>query len=171
MSEPFIGEIRIFAGSFAPRGYALCSGQLLAIAQNTALFSLLGTIYGGDGRTTFALPDLRGRVPLHTGQGPGLSNRRLGQKGGVETVTLTTPELPSHNHGGSLQVSTLVANNGDANGSVLAAAALYAPTDPTAPLSNESFSLVGGNQSHTNVQPFLVINFIIALTGIFPSRG
>src|SRR5215213_5859350 len=99
MADPYIGEIRMFAGNFAPRGWALCNGQLLSISQNTALFSLLGTMYGGNGQTTFALPDLRGRVPLHFGQGPGLSNYVEGEVGGTETVTLTTGEMPSHNHG------------------------------------------------------------------------
>lgn len=170
MSEPFIGEIRMFAGTFAPRGYALCAGQLLAVSQNEALFSLLGTIYGGDGRTTFGLPDLRGRVPVHAGNGSGIDPKRLGAKAGTETVTLSLLEVPAHNHGGSLQASTLAANDGDANGSVLASARLYATSDPTVLMDSNSISSVGGNQSHTNVQPFLVINFIIALTGIFPSR-
>jgi len=109
MSEPFVGEIRMFAGNFAPRGWAFCDGQLLAVSQNDALFSLLGTIYGGDGRTTFGLPDMRGRTPLHAGQGPGLSNRRLGAKAGAENVTLTVNQLPSHRH--DWQATTALASS------------------------------------------------------------
>lgn len=171
MSEPFVGEVRMFAGNFAPRGWAFCDGQLLAVSQNDALFSLLGTIYGGDGRTTFGLPDLRGRIPIHPGTGPGLSPRRLGAKGGAEKVTLTVNQLPSHSH--HLQVST---NNGpepNPQGNVLAGSTLveaYADEQPLVNMASSSITNVGGSQSHTNLMPYLCIHFIIALVGIYPSR-
>lgn len=171
MSEPFVGEVRMFAGNFAPRGWAFCDGQLLAVSQNDALFSLLGTIYGGDGRTTFGLPDLRGRIPIHAGTGPGLSPRRLGAKSGEEKVTLTVNQMPSHGH--RLQVST---NNGpepNPAGNVLAGSTLveaYADETPFTNLASSSITNVGGSRSHTNLMPFLCVNFIIALVGIYPSR-
>jgi microcystin-dependent protein len=170
MSEPFVGEIRMFAGNFAPRGWAFCDGQLLAVSQNDALFSLFGTIYGGDGRTTFALPDLRGRIPIHAGQGPGLSQRRLGSTGGVETVTLTVNQLPSHSH--QLKASSQVANTPNPETNVLANAASSDPYEEVADeaLAAGSITSVGGSQSHTNLMPFLCINFIVALFGIYPSR-
>ena len=146
MSEPFVGEIRMFAGNFAPRGWAFCDGQLLAVSQNDALFSLLGTIYGGDGRTTFGLPDLRGRIPIHMGHGPGLSERRLGAKGGEEKVTLTVNQLPSHG------------------------ADSYINDTPIQSMASSSVTHTGGSRSHTNLMPFLCIHFIIALVGIYPSR-
>ena len=167
MSEPFIGSIILFAGNFAPRGWAFCNGQLLPIAQNTALFSILGTTYGGNGQTTFALPDLRGRVPLHPGTGPGLSQYTLGQSAGAETITLTSSEMPAHTH-------VQPASNGDQttnrpNAAVPARGGVYAGTtdgsalDPTSP--------AGGSQPHSNLQPYLAVNYIIALEGIFPSRN
>ncbi|MEM7582826.1 MAG: tail fiber protein [Acidobacteriota bacterium] len=171
MSEPFVGEIRMFAGNFAPRGWAFCDGQLLAVSQNDALFSLLGTIYGGDGRTTFGLPDLRGRIPLHQGTGPGLSQRRLGSKGGAEKVTLTTNQLASHTH--DWNANTQVATGDAPQGKVVAAPAvgrLYAQVDQTASLASTTIANTGGSQSHTNLMPTLCINFIIALFGIYPSR-
>ncbi|MCP5424477.1 MAG: phage tail protein [Gammaproteobacteria bacterium] len=171
MSEPFVGEIRMFAGNFAPRGWAFCDGQLLAVSQNDALFSLLGTIYGGDGRTTFGLPDLRGRIPIHAGHGSGLSERRLGSKGGEEKVTLTTNQLPSHTH--PLQASTQNAVQTSPGNNVLAQPTsidLYRVTAPDADLSGDAITDVGGNRSHTNLMPFLCVNFIIALVGIYPSR-
>jgi microcystin-dependent protein len=171
MSEPFVGEIRMFAGNFAPRGWAFCDGQLLAVSQNDALFSLLGTIYGGDGRTTFGLPDCRGRVPIHAGHGPGLSERRLGARGGAEKVTLTTNQLPSHGH--PLHGSTANGLQADPGGNVLAGSAVLEPYEeetPTAPMASAAITSVGGSRSHTNLQPFLCINFIIALFGIYPSR-
>lgn len=171
MSEPFVGEIRMFAGNFAPRGWALCDGQLLAVSQNDALFSLLGTIYGGDGRTTFGLPDLRGRVPIHAGSGPGLSPRRLGAKAGSESVTVTVNELPSHTH--PLQASTDAATESSPHGNVLAqstVARMYVEADPTVDMATASISSVGGSRSHTNLMPALCVNFIIALVGIYPSR-
>ena len=172
MSEPFVGEIRMFAGNFAPRGWAFCDGQLLAVSQNDALFSLLGTIYGGDGRTTFGLPDLRGRVPIHAGSGPGLSNRRLGSKAGAEKVTLTVNQLPSHTH--TMKASTNPATETRAGGNVTAsdlAIDSYFENPPgAANLSTQAITTLGGSQSHTNLQPFLCVHFIIALFGIYPSR-
>jgi len=171
MSEPFVGEMRMFAGNFAPRGWAFCDGQLLAVSQNDALFSLLGTIYGGDGRSTFSLPDLRGRLPMHAGAGPGLSSRRLGLKLGSEKVTVSGNQLASHSH--PLQGST--ANGIDSNpaGNVLAGSTVIEPYyngSPTTEMAGESVSTAGGSQSHTNLMPFLCIHFIIALFGIYPSR-
>ena len=174
MSEPFVGEIRMFAGNFAPRGWAFCDGQLLAVSQNDALFSLLGTIYGGDGRTTFGLPDLRGRIPIHAGTGPGLSPRRLGAKGGAENVRLTTNQLPSHNH--ALQAVAAAGNTANPANAHLANAAGGNPflNPATTTKTNMSSSVVGntgGGQSHTNLMPTLCVHFIIALFGIFPSRN
>ena len=173
MSEPFVGEIRMFAGNFAPRGWALCDGQLLAVSQNDALFSLLGTIYGGDGRTTFGLPDMRGRIPIHAGQGPGLSDRRLGARGGSENVTLTVNQLPSHNHG-LLKVSGDPANSVDPVGKVPGApgiADLYADDLMPVNMNTSAVVAVGGSQTHSNLMPFVCIHFIIALVGIYPSRN
>jgi len=175
MSEPFVGEIRMFAGNFAPRGWAFCDGQLLAVSQNDALFSLLGTIYGGDGRTTFGLPDIRGRIPVHAGTGPGLSQYRLGSRGGAEEVTLTVNQLPSHAH--ALQASPGNGNTRDPGNNLPGSStggAFYStgegrgftPVD----MSTAAISSVGGSRNHTNLAPFLCINFIVALFGIFPSR-
>ncbi len=172
MSEPFVGEIRMFAGNFAPRGWAFCDGQLLAVSQNDALFSLLGTIYGGDGRTTFGLPDMRGRIPNHAGTGPGLSPRPLGQKTGSETETLTVNQLPSHNH--DMSVSTDAGSQSTSNGQYLASSPnvrIFRPAGPNSSLLNTSVTNFGGSGSHTNVMPFLCVNFIIALVGIYPSRN
>lgn len=171
MSEPYVGEIRMFAGNFAPRGWAFCDGQLLAVSQNDALFSLLGTIYGGDGRTTFGLPDMRGRIPIHAGTGPGLSPRRLGARGGEESVTLTVNQLPSHTHG-PLQASSQTATNALPQGQVTAQSdtALYVDDTPPAAFNTAAVSNVGGSRSHTNLMPYLCINYIIALVGIYPSR-
>jgi len=175
MSEPFVGEIRMFAGNFAPRAWAFCDGQLLAVSQNDALFSLYGTIYGGDGRTTFGLPDLRGRIPLHMGQGPGLSPRRLGAKSGEERVTLTTNQLASHTH--TAQASNNQANSATLNGKILARAVdakdkFYTDASgaTTKNLVNGTIANTGGSQSHTNLMPTLCINYICALVGIYPSR-
>ena len=171
MSEPFVGEIRMFAGNFAPRGWAFCDGQLLAVSQNDALFSLLGTIYGGDGRTTFGLPDLRGRIPLHAGTGPGLSPRRLGSKAGAENETLTTNQLASHSH--DWNVNTANATGGAPQGKVLAkpvAMRIFRPQNQDSSLASTTIANTGGSQSHTNLMPTLCINFIIALVGIYPSR-
>ena len=172
MSEPFVGEIRMFAGNFAPRGWAFCDGQLLAVSQNDALFSLLGTIYGGDGRTTFGLPDVRGRIPLHQGTGPGLSARRLGSKGGAENVTLTTNQLASHSH--DWNANTAAATGSAPQGKVTATPTppgrLYRQADQTVSLASTTIANTGGSRSHNNLMPTLCINFIIALVGIYPSR-
>ena len=171
MSEPFVGEIRMFAGNFAPRGWAFCDGQLLAVSQNDALFSLLGTIYGGDGRTTFGLPDLRGRIPLHQGTGPGLSPRRLGAKGGAENETLTTNQLASHSH--DWNANKAAATGTAPQGKVLAEMVnteLWVPEAQDNDLSSATIANTGGSRSHTNLMPTLCINFIIALFGIYPSR-
>lgn len=171
MSEPFVGEIRMFAGNFAPRGWAFCDGQLLSVSQNDALFSLMGTIYGGDGRTTYGLPDMRGRIPLHAGSGPGLTPRRLGAKFGTENETLTVNQLPSHSH--NWQASTDAANTRDTAGNVLAQSIpdIYNTRRSPINLNTSSVSNVGGSRSHTNLMPFLCINFIVALFGIYPSRN
>jgi microcystin-dependent protein len=179
MDAPFIGSIVLFAGNFAPRGWAFCAGQLLPIAQNTALFSILGTTYGGNGQTTFALPDLRGRVPLGTGQGPGLATYQLGEVIGVENVTLNTNQLPAHNH--AVQVSSTAANSATANNNYLAVANANVGGDPVtvntyngtpnAMLGPNSISATGNNLPHENIQPSLGMNYIIALEGIFPSRN
>lgn len=171
MSEPFIGEMKMFAGNFAPRSWAFCDGQLLAVSQNEALFSLLGTIYGGDGRRTFGLPDMRGRIPIHVGNGPGLSPRSIGGRGGAEREMLTVDGIPPHTH--AQHAATQPAGRADPSG------ALRAPFDE---LSNESalgfvtmasdtIGPAGGDQAHSNLQPFLCVNFIIALFGIYPSRN
>lgn len=174
MSEPFIAEIRIFAGNFAPRSWAFCDGQLLPIAQNTALFSLIGTTYGGDGRTTTALPNLKGRAPMHPGRGPGLTNRNLGQAGGVEEVVLNETQIPSHTHtlhaGGNTAAGVVAAPAGNTIG--FAASAMgYATSANLTSMSSSSLANSGGSQGHNNMQPFLTINFIIALQGLYPSRS
>lgn len=171
MSEPFVGEIRMFAGSFAPRGWAFCDGQLLAVTQNDALFSLFGTIYGGDGITTFGLPDLRGRVPLHEGTGPGLSPRRLGSKGGSEQVTLTTNQLASHSH--DWNANTTDATDTNPAGKVLAAPVglrFFEQANQNASLASSTIANTGGSQPHSNLMPTLCVHFIVALVGIYPSR-
>lgn len=165
MAQPYVGEIRLFAANFAPAGWLLCHGQLLAISENETLFQLVGTTYGGDGQSTFALPDLRSRVPLHQGNG-----YILAEAGGVEAVTLMAQQLPAHTH--ALLVSTDVATQSAPAGSVLAqstAADLYIEDAPGAPLAAAALSPFGGSQPHTNVQPFLALNFIISQFGIFPS--
>ena len=174
MSEPFVGEIRMFAGNFAPRGWAFCDGQLLAVSQNDALFSLFGTIYGGDGRTTFGLPDMRGRLPIHAGQGPGLSNRTIGSRGGEERVTLTENQLPAHSHA----VHAVSENGTDTvpTGHSLASVAAGNPyrtaanTSSFVPMAGAAIGSDGGGEAHTNLMPFLCVNFIVALVGIYPSR-
>lgn len=172
-SEPLIAEIYIGGMNFAPRGYASCQGQIMAIAQNTALFSLLGTTFGGNGQTTFALPDLRGRVPMGQGQGPGLSPRTLGEAGGTEFVTLNSTQIPAHNH-----PLNAVSDAGDASapaGNYLAnSGALdkeYKATGTVVQMNASAVGSAGGSQPHTNLQPFLVLNFYIAVEGIFPSRN
>lgn len=181
MSNPYIGEIRLFAGNFAPRGWAFCMGQLLSISQNTTLFSLIGTYYGGNGQTTFALPDYRGRVPINQGQGPGLSNYTMGQTGGTETVTLTSNQIPAHQH--ALNATTAQGSATTPNNTVMLATpvepgvqtALYVvPGNSTVnpvPMAAQSIGQAGGNQPHTNMMPTLAMNYIIALEGIFPARN
>ena len=169
MSEPYVAEIKIFAGNFAPRGYAFCDGRLLQIAQNTAVFSLIGTIYGGDGRSTTALPDLRGRAPMHPGQGPGLTARTLGEKVGVTSVTLTEAQMPSHHHG--LTASEEPGDDNDPAGKLLGRAGIYAPANNTVNMNAASLANQGGSQPHTNQQPFLAMYFIFALVGLYPSRS
>jgi microcystin-dependent protein len=158
----------MFGGNFAPRGWAFCNGQLLSIAQNTALFSLLGTTYGGNGQTTFALPDLRSRAPVHFGQGPGLTNRDLGEQGGEETHTLITTEMPAHSHPAGANNSGQTTNRpADA---VAARGGAYASSADTS-MGPASSPPAGGSQPHNNMQPYLAINYIIALEGIYPSRN
>ena len=177
--EPFIAQIMMFGGNFAPRGWALCDGQLLPISQYSALFSLLGTIYGGDGETTFGLPDLRGRVPMHAGNGPGLSNRRLGSRAGSQTTTLNTNHLPSHNHTAGLQGTGATGDQKVPEGGYLAAANdgenNFSSAVGDGGLKNMAGGVVVGNtgssQAFSNEQPYTVVNFIIALQGIYPSRN
>ncbi|WP_028102520.1 phage tail protein [Pseudoduganella violaceinigra] len=169
MSDPYLAEIRLTSFSFAPKGWALCNGQLLPINQNQALFALLGTSYGGNGVTTFALPDMRGRAPAHVGQGFG-----LGQQGGEASHTLLSSEMPAHTH--RLGISTAVSHQADPANRVLGnveAGALnyYAPLDGSATLAPNTVASAGGGQPHENMQPYLTINFIIALQGIFPSQS
>jgi len=175
MSEPFIAEIRIFAGNFAPRSWAFCDGQLLPIAQNTALFSLIGTTYGGDGRTTTALPNLEGRAAMHPGRGPGLTARRLGEKVGTETVTLSEAQIPSHSHTARAATANSSADTPSNTASFGRSAGSQAYQSNTSSnlvdLASETLATTGGGQAHTNIQPFLTLNFIIALQGLFPSRS
>ena len=170
MSEPFVAEIRIFAGNFAPRGWAFCDGQLLPISQNTQLFSLIGTTYGGDGRTTTALPNLQGRAPMHPGRGPGLTSRRLGERGGSETITLTEAQMPNHTHTLATEGDEDPDDNDPAD-NALGPAGVFAPAASLQAMRGGSLQSAGGSQSHNNLQPFLAINFIIALQGLFPTRG
>ena len=160
MSQPYIGEIRMFAGNFPPNGWAFCDGQLLAIADNDALFNLIGTTYGGDGQVTFALPDLRGRAAVGVGTGPGLSTYVIGEQGGAETVTLTTNQIPAH----GLQISTADRTRNRPTG-VVATGGAYRPAAD----ANMGFATMGGNQPHENMPPFVAVSFIISLFGIFPS--
>jgi len=165
--DPFLGEIILFAGNFAPRGWALCEGQLLSINQNQALFSLFGTTYGGDGRTTFGLPDLRGRAPVSEGHGAGLTNRALGSRSGTETNTITVAQMASHNHVVSIPTN---AGPGTETEGVLGAAAIYAE-DSNSSYSGITVSHNGGGMPINNMQPFLALNYIVAITGTFPSRS
>jgi microcystin-dependent protein len=175
MSSPFLAEIRIFAGNFAPTGWALCNGQLMPISQNTALFSLLGTTYGGDGKSTFALPNLQGSAPLQAGQGPGLSLRDLGELGGEQNVTLLQTEMPSHNH---TVVAAAGAGVADPTNNAWASGAkgfgnVYSPSvaGSNVQMSPFSTSITGGNLPHNNMMPYLCLTFIIALQGVFPPRS
>ena len=170
MSDPYVGEIRLFGGNFAPVGWAFCSGQLLPISENEVLFQLIGTIYGGDGQETFALPDLRSRVPVHWGN-VAAGNYVLGESFGVESLTLTTQQIPAHSH--SLLASNDVATLVDPAGSVSGQTGTfdgYQSTPGAVPMAPQSLSSVGGSQPHDNLQPFVCLNFIISLFGIFPSE-
>jgi len=173
MADPFVAEIRIFPFNFAPKGWALCNGQILPIAQNTALFSLLGTTYGGDGKSTFALPNLQGSAPMHPGQGPGLSLHDLGETGGSETVTLLESEIPVHSH-------SLIASRSDANSQSpvgqlpavgVGGIVMYAAPGAVTSLAPAALTPAGGDQPHNNLQPYLTFYFNIALQGVFPPRG
>jgi microcystin-dependent protein len=172
--DPFVGEIRIFAGNFAPTGWAQCNGQLLPLSQNTALFSLLGTFYGGDGKTNFALPNLQGSVPVHQGQGAGLSERFIGEVGGEETVTLLQSEMPLHTHGMSASPDpadhVAPGNTFSFAGSNPGTIYQDNTTQNLTNLASQTLSPAGGDLPHTNDQPYLVLNFIIALQGIYPQR-
>jgi microcystin-dependent protein len=170
--DPFVAEIRIFPFNFAPRGWAFCDGQLLSISQNTALFSLLGTTYGGDGKSTFALPDLQGAAPMHPGQGPGLSLHDLGEMGGSETVSLLESEIPSHAHtlrasldDGDLTIPAPTRSLAKAQGQ-----SVYSAPASLAMMAPETLAPAGGDQPHNNMQPYLTFYFCIALQGVFPSR-
>jgi microcystin-dependent protein len=176
MADPFVGEVRMFSGNFAPTGWAFCDGQLLPISQNTALFSLLGTFYGGNGTSTFALPNLQGAFPVHAGStpGPGLTQRYIGETGGSETVTLTTAQIPAHGH---TMEAVSGASTGTPGGTVSLAptsngSALYRAPDGTyLDTSSADMGATGGGAAHNNLPPFLALSFIIALQGIFPSRS
>ena len=167
MPEPYIGEIRMFAGSFAPAGWMFCSGQLIPISENDALFTVIGTTYGGDGQETFALPNLQSRVPMHQGTFSG-QTFQIGESGGVESVTLTTQQIPIHTH--ALLASTTIANTQTPGGNVASAGSgqIYTSNESLTNMSSQSISPIGGSQPHENVQPYLCISFIISLFGIFP---
>lgn len=180
MSDPFVAEIRIFPFNFAPKGWAFCNGQLLPLSQNTALFSLLGTTYGGDGKSNFALPDYQGCVPMFYGQGPGLSLYDIGQEGGSETVTLLQTEIPSHLH--TLNATTGAGTSSDPNGNMLSQGnwsvqgntgnvQMYTVTAPNKQMGAFSTSIAGSSFPHNNLMPYLTLNFCIALQGVFPPRG
>jgi microcystin-dependent protein len=170
MADPFVAEIRIFPFNFPPKGWAWCNGQLMPLSQNTALFSLLGTTYGGDGKSTFALPDLEGRAPIHPGQGPGLSLHDLGETGGSETVTLLESEIPAHSH-----AMNAVEDDGAFFTPVTqflgAGNSMYNVTNPNATMSPSMLAPAGGDAPHNNLQPYLTLYFNIALQGVFPPRG
>lgn len=170
--DAYLGEIAIVGFNFAPRGWATCDGQLLPIDQNSALFSLLGTFYGGDGVQTFALPDLRGRVPIHTGQGPGLQNYFQGQTGGEETVTLSVNQIPTHDH--TISGQSALGTTANATGGVWASQSrlnVYSSASPDSPMNPAAVSTAGGSQPHDNRSPFLTLNYVISLFGVYPSRN
>ncbi len=169
MADPFVAEIRIVGFNFPPRGWAMCDGQLMPISQNTALFSLLGTTYGGDGKSTFGLPNLQGRAPMAPGRAPGLSDRTLGESGGSTTVALTDSQIPAHSH--TLQGSGELGDNLNPGGNYLArGTAMYGAPESLGAGANGMLALAGDSQPHNNLQPYLALNFVIALQGIFPSR-
>lgn len=172
MSDPFVAEIRIFPFNFAPRGWAFCDGQILPLSQNTALFALLGTTYGGDGKSNFALPNLQGSTPMQQGQGPGLSLRDLGETGGEPSVTLLQTEMPSHTHGvlASAATDSGVPTNNSWGSGQKGFGSVYAVPPPNAPMNPLGTSVAGGSQPHNNMMPYLGLNFCIALQGIFPPR-
>jgi microcystin-dependent protein len=172
MGEPFVGEIRMFGGNFAPAGWAFCQGQLMPISENDTLFNLIGTTYGGDGQETFAMPDLQGRVPIHAGTGQDGITYQLGEKAGVESVTLTTNQIPIHNH--AFLASTALVNANTPQNNVLgqnAAIQMYIQQPPSVNLANQALAAAGGSQPHDNMQPYLCISFIISLFGVFPSQN
>jgi microcystin-dependent protein len=172
MAQPYVGEIRMFAGTFAPAGWAFCEGQLIPISENDTLFTLLGTMYGGDGEETFGIPDLRGRIPIHNGQGPGLSQTyQQGEKAGVESVTLTAQQIPNHTH--ALVASGGNGSDGNPGGNFLASStsiSAYAVFSPDTAMASNALTPAGGSQPHENVMPFLCVNFIISLFGLFPTQ-
>ncbi|MDF1696819.1 MAG: tail fiber protein [Saprospiraceae bacterium] len=165
--DPFIGQVILFGGNFAPRGWSFCEGQLLAISSHSALFSILGTIYGGDGRTTFGLPDLRGRIAIQAGRGPGLTDYSLGERGGTERNTHTIANMPSHNHVVSVPTSNAA---GTEPSGVLGAAAIYAE-EANSSYAGVTVTHTGNQQPVNNMQPYLAVNYIIALVGVYPSRS
>jgi microcystin-dependent protein len=180
MASPFVAEIRIFGFNFAPTGWALCNGQILPISQNTALFSLLGTMYGGDGKSTFALPNMQGNVPINQGQGPGLSQRFIGENGGAETVTVLVSEIPAHNHnfvGTTANSSTVtssgnqVANGFTGNFQSSVQVKMYSTAAPNSLMNPNAIGISGSSLPHNNLMPYLTLNFCIAMQGIFPPRS
>ena len=172
MADPFVAEIRIFGFIFAPKGWAFCNGQILPLSQNTALFSLLGTTYGGDGKSNFALPDMQGNAPMHPGQGPGLSLHDLGETGGSDTVTLLESEIPSHSHSMMASNSDSISQSPSANlfAGGVGGITFYGAPPPQVQLSPNALTPAGGGQPHNNLMPYLTMNFCIALQGIFPQR-
>ncbi len=170
MANPYVGEIRMFAGNFAPAGWFFCEGQIVPISEYETLFQLIGTTYGGDGQNTFALPDLRGRLPVHQGNGPGLNSRILAETGGTETVTVTTAQMPAHTH--PMLTNNAVANSPNPGNNLLGLSTqvnMFFGDTPAQALNAASVSTVGGSQPHENMQPYLCLSFIISVYGIFPS--
>jgi microcystin-dependent protein len=176
MSDPFLGEIKLFAGNFAPYGWAFCDGQIMQIAQNSALFSILGTTYGGDGKTTFALPNLKGRIPLHFGQGPGITNHKLGEAFGSETATLAANQMPAHIHSATVKAANAGSTNQPENnlfGKIPRSNIYNTPDASLVNMAEGSVTLAnsGNSLTHYNMQPYLTLNFIIALMGVYPARS